>query len=121
MDGEKYQNRLACQLETFYLDNHIEVNELPEPELLPFREDWYMAAARLELKLQGKKERYYPIKHIDVEGFENDPYGSITSDTDSRYTSPVSSGTSANSSVRKSLSKAEICSMSRSLASTPVR
>lgn len=80
MGGEKYQNRLARQLETFYPDSHIEVDELPEPELLPFREDWHLAAARLELKLQGKKERYYPIKHIDVEGFENDPYGSITSE-----------------------------------------
>jgi hypothetical protein len=80
MGGEKYQNRLARQLETFYPDSHIEVDELPEPELLPFREGWHLAAARLELKLQGKKERYYPIKHIDVEGFENDPYGSITSE-----------------------------------------
>lgn len=80
MGGEKYQNRLARQLETFYPDSHIEVDELPKPDLLPFREGWHLAAARLELKLQGKKERYYPIKHIDVEGFENDPYGSITSE-----------------------------------------
>lgn len=80
MGGEKYQNRLARQLETFYPDSHIEVDELPEPELLPFRAEWHMAAARLQLKLQGKKECYYPIKHIDVEGFENDPYGSITSE-----------------------------------------
>lgn len=56
MGGEKYQNRLARQLETFYPDSHIEVGELPEPELLPFREEWHMAAARLQLKLQGKKE-----------------------------------------------------------------
>lgn len=80
MDGEKYQNRLARQLETFYPDSHIEVDELPQPELVPFREGWHVAAAHLRFKLQGTKDKYYPIKHIDVEGFENDPYGSITSE-----------------------------------------
>lgn len=80
MGGKKYQNRLARQLETFYPDSHIEVDELPQPDLLPFRERRHIAAAHLRLKLRGKKERFYPIKHIDVEGFENDPYGSITSE-----------------------------------------
>lgn len=80
MGDEKYQDRLARQLETFYPDSHIEIDELPHPDLLPLREDWHVAAAHLRLKLRGKKDRYYPIKHIDVEGFENDPYGSITSE-----------------------------------------
>ena len=62
MGGEKYQDRLARQLETFYPDSHIEIDELPQPDLLPLREDWYVAAAHLRLKLRGKKNRYYPIK-----------------------------------------------------------
>lgn len=78
MDEKDYRDRLSHQLDTFYPDSHFETSEASNPDLLPLNEGWYAACTTLRLKLRGRKKRHYPIKHIDIEGFDADPYGSIT-------------------------------------------
>lgn len=78
LDKKDYRDRLSHQLDTFYPDSHFETSEATQPDLLPLHEGWYAAATTLRLKLRGRKKRHYPIKHIDIEGFDSDPYGSIT-------------------------------------------
>lgn len=79
MSEADYQGRIARQLETFYPDSHVEVSELSQPEILPLYPGWHFGMCHLELREQASaKERMKPIKHPDVEGFEDDPLGSIT-------------------------------------------
>jgi hypothetical protein len=80
MGREKDQSQLERQLETFYPDAHIQVSEHPHPGLLPLDEGRHVAVATLRLRQRENGKHFYPIKHVDVEGFENDPYGSITAE-----------------------------------------
>jgi hypothetical protein len=74
------RDQMQRQLENFYPDAHIEVSEKEYPLLLPLEEGRYVAGAFLRLRKRKEGKHLYPIKHMDIEGFENDPYGSITSD-----------------------------------------
>ncbi|WP_331232280.1 hypothetical protein [Natronorarus salvus] len=80
MGRKKDQRQLERQLETFYPDAHIQVSEHPHPGLLPLQEGRHVAVATLRLRQRENGKHLYPIKHVDVEGFENDPYGSITAE-----------------------------------------
>ena len=80
MGREKDQRQLERQLETFYPDAHIQVSEHPHPGLLPLEKGRHVAIATLRLRQRENGKHLYPIKHVDVEGFENDPYGSITAE-----------------------------------------
>jgi hypothetical protein len=74
------QKQMQRQLETFYPDAHIDVSEHDRPALLPLEEGRYVAGAYLRLRKRSDGKHLYPIKHMDIEGFENDPYGSITAE-----------------------------------------
>ncbi|NKE37348.1 hypothetical protein GWG54_16295 [Natronococcus sp. JC468] len=80
MATETAQKQMQRQLETFYPDAHIDVSEHDQPTLLPLEEGRYVAGAYLRLRKREDGRHLYPIKHMDIEGFENDPYGSITAE-----------------------------------------
>ena len=90
MSEKTYEDRIARQLETFYPDSHVEKAERAGPDLLPLHEGWHIGMCHLEFRKQANaKERRFPIKHIDVEGFEDDPYGSITREMVGELESPA--------------------------------
>jgi hypothetical protein len=80
MGSEKDQKKIQRQLENFYPDAHVDVSEHPHPGLIPLEEGRHVASAILRLRKREDGDHLYPIRHMDIEGFENDPYGSITSE-----------------------------------------
>ncbi|WP_255171188.1 hypothetical protein [Natrononativus amylolyticus] len=80
MGTERARKQIERQLETFYPDAHVTVSEHPHPGLLPLDEGKYAAGAVLRLRKRENGKHLYPIRHMDIEGFENDPYGSITAE-----------------------------------------
>lgn len=80
MGSASARNKLVRQLEGFYPDSHIDAGEYENPPLLPLHEGWHMAGAQFRLRRRRDGEHLYPIRHINNEGFENDPYNSITSE-----------------------------------------
>lgn len=71
---------LLRQLRTFYPDSNFVVSEAEQPPLFDYKAGYHLAAAHLELLRTEGGEYLYPIRHIDIDGFESDPYGSITAE-----------------------------------------
>lgn len=80
MSGASARNKLVRQLAGFYPDSHIEVSEYDRPPLLPLNEGWYICGASFRLRRRENGEYLIPIRHAKNEGFDNDPYNSITSE-----------------------------------------
>lgn len=74
------RNKLVRQLAGFYPDSHIEVSEYDRPPLLPLKRGWYICGASFRLRRRKNGEYLVPIRHMKNEGFDNDPYNSITSE-----------------------------------------
>lgn len=89
MSDSHFESLIKRQLETFYPDSNVERSELTQPDLLPLYEGWHFGMCHLGLKLDSTaKERLFPWKHIDVEGFDIDPMGAITREMVGELESP---------------------------------
>lgn len=80
MGDDSARRKLVRQLAGFYPDSHIEVSEYENPPLLPLHEGWSLCGATFRLRRRKNGEHLFPIRHAKNEGFENDPYNSITSE-----------------------------------------
>lgn len=75
---DRLVGRFEQQLENYYPDSNIEPTET-DAILLPEKRGWHAATANLSLKRTGGGEQLFPVRSHRVEGFNSDPYGSITS------------------------------------------
>ena len=75
---DRLVGRFEQQLENYYPDSNIEPTET-DAIFLPEKRGWHVAAANLSLKRVENGEYLYPVRSHRVEGFNTDPYGSITS------------------------------------------